>query len=154
MQSAKAITNENVELEEKRLAERQAKLDEGYKLYPGVGWVKNESIEEPIYTNHPDTGEKIIDLEATMKDREDRNVELDGCVWPDTSGWTIADSKHEPSKTVYYAHLIGKFQQNQLRMKVPLFTLMSLNPLMALSFNLYYNMAMVMGSGKFRRFIS
>ena len=103
MQSAKAITNEDVELEEKRLAERQAKLDEGYKLYPGVGWVKNESIEEPIYTNHPDTGEKIIDLEATMKDRKDGNVELDGCVWPDTSGWNIADSKHEPSKTMSYA---------------------------------------------------
>ncbi len=83
---------------ENKLAERQAKLDDGYKLYPGVGWVKNDNTN-PIYTTHPETGEKIMDLDAMIKYR---GIELDGEIWPDTTGWNIAGSKHEPTQTLSY----------------------------------------------------
>lgn len=50
-------------------AERDAKLDAGYKLYPGVGWVAltDQNIVEPIYREHPETGEKVLDLDAIIK---------------------------------------------------------------------------------------
>ncbi len=37
MNYAEAITDKDTRSREQKLAERQAKLDDGFKLYPGVG---------------------------------------------------------------------------------------------------------------------
>jgi len=49
--------------------ERDVKLAAGYKLYPGVGWVapSEQNTMEPIYRYHPETGEKVLDLDAILK---------------------------------------------------------------------------------------
>ncbi len=52
--------------------ERDLKLAAGYKLYPGVGWVKPSEIKqmEPIYRDHPETKEKVLDLDAMIEKAE------------------------------------------------------------------------------------
>jgi len=49
-------------------AERDLKLDAGYKLYPGIGWVApaDQNTMEAIYTDNPETGERILDLDAMI----------------------------------------------------------------------------------------
>ena len=54
-----------------------------------------------IYTIHPETGEKIVDLGAMIQDRKEKNI-VDSEIWPDTTGWNIADSKYEPTQSLSY----------------------------------------------------
>ncbi len=53
--------------------ERDAKLDAGYKLYPGVGWVPPDELEnqQPLYRVNPDNpGELILDVDAMQQVQE------------------------------------------------------------------------------------
>ncbi len=49
--------------------ERDSMLAAGYKLYPGVGWVSpdEQNTIVPIYTEHPDTGDKVQNLDAMLQ---------------------------------------------------------------------------------------
>ncbi len=48
---------------------RDLKLAAGYKLYPGVGWISpaEQKTVEPIYRDHPETGDKVLDIDAMIK---------------------------------------------------------------------------------------
>ncbi|MGY5146592.1 MAG: hypothetical protein ACW9W4_01125 [Candidatus Nitrosopumilus sp. bin_7KS] len=50
--------------------ERDAKLDAGYKLYPGVGWVHPDDlgIQNPIYMDNPNNpDELILDIDSMIQ---------------------------------------------------------------------------------------
>ncbi|MCV0391988.1 MAG: hypothetical protein K5790_01700 [Nitrosopumilus sp.] len=50
--------------------ERNSMLALGYKLFPGVGWIhmsNHTGIQNPIYRNHPDTGEQVLDIDSMIQ---------------------------------------------------------------------------------------
>lgn len=78
-----AEQNENVEDKDKvdslkvPNAERDLKLATGYKLYPGVGWVKvdEQNIVAAIYRDNPENSEEqILDLDAMIEKSKEAKI--------------------------------------------------------------------------------
>jgi len=65
-------------------AERDLKLANGYKLYPGLGWIDPTKVKEvePVYRINPDTGDKVLDLDAMIeKSEKSKTIETSVIDW-------------------------------------------------------------------------
>ena len=57
-------------------AERDLKLAAGYKLYPSMGWVEPNKIEQidPVYRMNHETGDMVLDLDAMLENTDENEI--------------------------------------------------------------------------------
>ena len=102
--------NDNAHVNVNGHEEYQKMIDQGYKLFPGVGWVKADehAAVAPIYMENPEKpGELILDLDAMQKGIEARQkseVEhgKQDTVYPTHNGYNLAAVKQEPNSMTYF----------------------------------------------------